>query len=1125
MICLIICNVSFAQTNKRLTVSMKDRPLKEFIAKIEKETPYTFLYSNIDVERRVTVNIKNGTFPVILNSVFTPLNISYEIRDKRIILKPYAPQSNSTSVTSQENYTTVNGIIVDQTGQPLIGATIKIEDSQLATASDINGKFNLKVPVNSTIRISYLGFNDRKYKIGTNSTNLKIALEDNAQNLQEVVVVGYGVQKKSVVTAAISSVKGEQLEKVAPTRIDNVLQGMASGVNVTQASGQPGDGSQVRIRGIGTINDSNPLYIVDGMPIEGGINFLNPTDIASVEVLKDAASAAIYGARGANGVILITTKKGKAGTSTLTYSGSVGWQNPWHHVKVLNASQYAVLMNEMSLNDGGGIKYANPYSYGKGTDWQDAVFNKNALITQHQIAASGGSEKINYYLSFGYFYQEGIVGGNVNRSNYERYSIKSNSDYTIIKAPERNIFCNFKIGVNISYSRINSKGITTNSERGTPLGASLMISPLLPVYATDGEALLKDHPAAVSDSSGRPFTIVGDDYGGITNPVAQLYLPGDKDGSDKIVGNFWGEIELYKNLKFKSSYGGDLGFWSNDGYQMPYYLGRSNFVNNSSVWSSKYRSYTWLVENTLSYNFKIKGANDFTILLGQSAQSTRQSNVGGTSYGIRNPDQPYIDATDQDENSRNTWGQVSPYHKLASYFGRISYNYNERYMVEATMRRDGSSNFGPNNKWATFPSVSLGWNLTNEPFMSKKPEFLNSLKIRASWGKNGNESIGQFQYTSMISGNSNYLLGLEGLNQIIAGATPNGYSNPNLKWEESEQYDAGFDATLFNGALHFNFDWYTKRTNGMLMTMSLPQYIGDARPMGNVGDMQNSGLEFDVNYKFKINDATFSIGGNATYLKNKLIKLGNDKGWQNYDNAMGVGTFTRAMNGEPFPYFYGWKTNGIFQTKGQVDAYVNSKGEKLQPNAVPGDVIFVDYDGNGVIDEDDRTKLGKGTPDWTFGLNLSANWHNFDFSVFFYAAVGGKIYDVSHRSDFPYLNMPAYMMDRWYGPNTSNKYPRLTANLSSGTSNNNWRSSDLYIHDGNYLRCKSMQLGYTIPLSVTSKFYVKQLRVYFMAENLFTLTKYQGFDPEISSGGTSLGVDRGIYPQSRTLSVGGTISF
>jgi TonB-linked SusC/RagA family outer membrane protein len=1114
--CLTISGIVVAQSSQKIDITLKNETIKDLILAIERKTDYTFLYSDINVDIPMNIDVRGKSIHEIFDIVFKPLDISYEIKDKRIILK------KGTNETADK--VTVKGTVLDTKEEPLIGVIIAIKSQSISTVSDINGEFSLKVPRNSILRTSYLGFSSQEFKISDNR-ELRIILQEDARQLEDVIVVGYGIQKKSVITAAISSVKRDALEKVAPTRIDNVLKGMVSGVSITQASGQPGDGSRVRIRGIGTINDSEPLYIVDGMPIGGGLGYLNPSDVESVEVLKDAASAAIYGARGANGVILVTTKKGELGKATFNYNVSFGWQNPWRKVDVLNATEYAILMNEIRMNDGETPLYANPAAFGKGTDWQKEVFNKNAPVIDHQINASGGNDRGSYYISFGYLYQEGIVGGNFNRSNYERYSVRFNNNYSIIDQQDRSFFRRFKIGSNLSYARIEAKGITTNSERGTPLGSSLMISPILPVYEPDQESLLSEHPTAVADSYGRAFTIVGDDYGSITNPVAQLYLPGDEDNSDKVVANFWGEVELYKNLKFKSFYGADLGVWGNDGYIMPYYLGRSSFVHTSSVWSSMNRSYTWLVENTLSYDFKLKEAHNFIVLAGQSAQSTRSRNVGGTSYEIRNPGQPYLNATDQDENSRNAWGELSPYHKLASYFARISYNYAERYMVEATLRRDGSSNFGPKNKWANFPSISAGWNITNEEFMRNRPNFLSSLKLRFSWGKNGNQSIGQFKYTSMIVGNSNYLLGLEGLNQIVPGATPNGYPNPNLRWEESEQTNAGIDAYLFNGALTFSLDWYKKKTNGMLMTMALPQYIGDSRPIGNVGDMQNTGIEFDFQYRLKINSVSFKIAGNASYIRNELIKLGNENGWANYDTAMGIGTFIRAENGEPFPFFYGWKTNGIFQTQAQINNYVNSQGQLLQPNAQPGDVIFVDVNNDGVVDDQDRTKIGKGMPDWTFGLNIEAEWKGFDFSAFFHATVGNDIFDASRRSDFPYLNQPSYMLDRWYGPGSSNKIPRLTKDQASAKSNNNWRSSDLYVYDGSFLRLRNIQLGYTIPSEISTKFFIQNLRLYLSVENLFTLTKYHGFDPEISSGGTSLGVDRGIYPQARAFSVGANITF
>ena len=1032
---------------------------------------------------------------------------------------------NNLQAANENTKEKVSGIITDsRTNDPLIGVSVVEKGTTNGTITDLDGKYSINVSQNSILEIKYIGY--KSVEVRVTKSELNVGLQEDNELLDEVVVIGYGVQKKSVTTAAISGVKAEELGKVSPTRVDNVLRGMVSGVNITAASGQPGDAARVRIRGIGTINDSDPLYVVDGMPIDkGGIDYLNPSDIESVEVLKDAASAAIYGSRGANGVILVSTKQGKSGKAVVNYNFSYGWQNPWKKRAVLDASQYAMMMNEMSLNDGGGIVYQNPQSYGKGTDWQDETFNSNAPIVQHQLSISGGNDKGSYMMSFGYFSQDGIVGGNYGRSNYDRYSLRLNNNYTIFDEKQtRNFLTTLRIGTSISYARIKSTGIGTNSEFGSPLGSALAISPMIGVYAEDPDATLAQYPTAVTNKHGQVYTIVGDDYNEITNPLAQLSLPGERNNTDKIVANFWAELEIYKNLKFKSSYGADLAFWGADGYTPIYYLGKSNNVSETKVWSSMNRSYTWQVENTLSYTNTINDLHNFTILLGQSAKKDRYRNLKGESYDLINASQGManIDASNQAEAQRRAWGRMYPYHNLASYFGRISYNFDERYMLEATLRRDGSSNFGPNHKWGSFPSLSAGWNITNEKFMKVDPKILTSLKLRASWGKNGNESIDRFRYISMIQNGNNYMLGQDGSIIIAPGAKPNGYANPDIKWEQSEQTDIGVDARFLNGALSFTADWFSKKTIGMLMAMSLPGYIGDTAPIGNVGDMKNEGVEFDVSYQFKVSDFNFRVGANASYIKNKLTKLGTLNGWANYDSFQSAGTITRAANGEPFPFFYGKKTSGIFQTQEEVNSYVNSKGELLQPNAVPGDVRFVDINGDGIINDDDRTKIGKGMPDWYYGFNFNITWKGFDMNAIFQGTFGNDIFDATRRIDLYKVNMPSYMLDRWTGPGSSNRLPRLTSKDNNG----NWQSSDLYVHNGSFLRLRSLQIGYTLPKSILQKIYLQNLRVFLNAENLLTFTSYEGFDPEISSGSsTSLGVDKGVYPQSRTISIGANIVF
>ncbi len=1113
-------------SHPRISLECKEKAVQWVLSRLEEQTGFDVLIrsSDVDMERKVSLRLNQVTLDTALTHIFDGTEVKWSVAERRISI--FVPQIQEEPVPTPR---TLQGVVKDREGNPIIGAMVMIVGTATGTSTEADGSWKLVCSAEkdskTQLRIGMLGYETVTFPIG-NKTDFDLVLQENVSNLDEVVVVAYGVQKKSLVTAAISSVDGENLAMTAPTRLDNALKGMVSGVSITASSGQPGAGTTIRIRGTGTINDSDPLYIVDGMPVSGGIEHINPADIASIEVLKDAASAAIYGSRGANGVILVTTKSGKDGKVTVNYNFSCGFQNPWRKLDMLNASEYATIMNEMNMNDGLRPIYEHPQEYGEGTDWQDEVFNKNALIMDHQASISGGNSKGNYYLSASYLYHEGIIGGNYNHSNYDRLTLRSNVNQTLFDVSNKRDWLNsMKIGVNISYSHDNSRSIPANSERGSVLGSALALSPILPVYAENPEQLLQEHPHAIVDKNGRPFTIASDEFANMPNPLAMLNMPIDKNKNDKVQGNAFIELSIWKGLKFKSSFGGDLDIFTNDGYELPYYLSSNRQNKNSSVWSTIDKGFMWQVENTLSYQGTFAEKHNLSVLLGQSASSYESQYVSGTSYKIRDSSQPNINATDQDAMERSASGSPSPKSRLASYFFRFGYNFDERYMLEFTFRRDGSSNFSPHNKWANFPSVSIGWNITNEPFMKNRPRFLTSIKLRASWGMNGNQNIGAFRYTSMMSGGADYILGIGPFISIVPGAIPSNYINSNLKWEQSEQTDVGLDVRLFENRLSFGLDWYLKRTNGMLMAMSLPGYIGNPSPIGNVGDMKNTGLEFDIAYKLQWGDWDFNVGANCSYNKNRLIKLGNETASQNYDSVLGtLGVISRAENGEPFPFFYGWKTAGIFQDTAQVNAYVNKDGQLLQPEAVPGDVIFVDYNGDGVIDDRDRTKLGKGMPDWTFGFNIGASWKGIDISALFHATVGNDIYDATLRTDYPKVNLPSYMLERWIGPGSSNHLPRLTSKANGGP-NTNWRSSDLMVHDGSFLRLRSLQLGYTLPQKWTSVIFIQRLRFYFSAENLFTSTRYHGFDPEISSGGTSLGIDRGIYPQPRILSFGANVTF
>lgn len=1118
--------------NMRVNIQVNNTKMQEVLEEIEKQTDYLFIYNNkeVDINRRISINAKDKTVAEVLSTIFNLTNISYAMEGNNIMLM----KKEEKSLSQQTNKRKLIGIVVDAIGEPIIGANIMVKGTTNGTVTDIDGKFTLEITDNEILQVSYIGYTNQDIPVGKRST-LEIKLTEDTETLEEVVVIGYGVQKKSVVTASISKVSSNELEGTSPVRLDNALKGLVSGVQVTTTSGQPGAAGKIRIRGTGTINNSDPLYIVDGMAIDDGIDYLNPSDIESIEVLKDAASGAVYGARAANGVVLVTTKKGNKGKVSVSYDFSHGWQSPWKERKMLNATQYATLMNEASSYANEGILYQNPQQYGNGTNWQKETFNYGAPVMNHQLSISGASDKINYYLSLGYYDQEGIVGGDYGRSNYKRLTTRSNVSYLLFDdAKQRDWLKKMQIGVNASFSRTQNTSIETNSITNSALGYALFMSPIIDVFAENEDALYAQYQPEIEQygdlvrdaKSGRLLNVPSKEFLDLGNPLAYLSLPGERYNTDKLVANFYAEISLWDNLKFRSSFGANLVYSGVDGWSKPYYLNMNAHNDKSKVWSQMNRGYVWQVENILTYDKEL-GAHSFSIVLGQSAKETTGRYLKGTGMDMIAyiDDKANIDFTTglPSDGKQEASGSLYSPSTLASYFGRISYNFKERYMLQVTVRRDGSSNFGPNHKWAMFPSVSMGWNITNERFMQNRPNWLSNAKLRLSWGKNGYENIGAFRYTANVQWGHNYVFGNASNQTIVSGSKPSGTPNANLKWEESEQYNAGIDLGFLQNALTLSVDAYKKKTNGMLKGMSIPSYLGESKPWGNIGDMENSGIEMDLSYKFGFNDWSFKIGGNLSYLKNKLIKLGNSDGFEMYDNIHLLGNVTRAENGEEYPFFYGYQTAGIFQDLNQVKEYVNADGKMLQPNAEAGDVIFVDKNGDGVISDKDKTKIGKGTPDWTYGLNIQANWKNFDFNMLMSGALGQDILDAVRRLDCRYVNLPAEMLGRWHGEGTSNKIPRFTWS----NSNDNYRISDLYIKNGSFLRLKNIQLGYTLPTQWTSKIFISRLRVYIAAENLFTITGYDGFDPELAyvQADKSSGIDRGMYPQARTYTVGLNVKF
>ncbi len=1020
--------------------------------------------------------------------------------------------------TSIQAQNTVRGIVTDASnGDPLIGATIAIKGANTGTITDIDGSYELTYETpDAVLVITYTGYQDREISVD-GRTEINIKLESGSTLLDEIIVVGYGVQKKSVVTGSISKVKAADLEDMPVVRLEQSLQGRTSGVRVTSSSGQPGAGATVRIRGTTTIGDSNPLYIVDGVPIEGGIDYLNQNDIESIEVLKDAASAAIYGARAANGVVLVTTKTGKAGTMEVNYATYYGTQNPWRKLNLLNAREYAVLMNEASAAAGQSILFEDPASLGEGTDWQDAVFNYDAPIQNHELSLTAGNERSNYYASFGYFDQHGIVGSKED-SRYQRFSVRLNSNH--------NVTDRIKFGNTVSYTRNLSRGVAENTEFGSPLGRAINLDPITPLFETDPTVLSQPRYAnnfdmLVRDKNGMIYGISDLITSEILNPVAALEVAWGEGWADKFVGTVFGEWEIIDGLRFRSNMGTDLAFWGGEGFTPVHYLNAANRADQNSYSRNSARGLLWNWENTLTYDRQL-GDHKLTLLAGTTAKHSAGKWQGGNINNIPVTDPEDASLSFPTDPASQVFYGYEYENALTSYFGRVNYNYKSKYLFTALMRADGSSRFGTNNKYGYFPSVSVGWVLTEEQFLRRNP-VINFLKFRGSYGVNGNDRIGDFRYVSTVGGGRSYTFGTS--NDLVNGVSPNAIANPDLRWEETTEINIGFDAKVFK-QFSVTLDYFNKTTDGMLLQIEVPGYVGNVGPIGNIAKLENKGYELELGYDNKIGDVNFSFAGNISYVENKILNLGEDKtflpGLQRF-GPQGI-ELTRTVEGFAYESFYGYKTNGLFQNDSDVAAHTNADGQLLQPNAQPGDIRFVDVNGDGVLNEDDRTIIGDPTPNWTYGFNMSVNYKGFDIVMFGQGVWGNEIYNATRRFDLPKANFTGDALGRWTGEGTSTYFPRLTLNDGDpGTSNQNLtRSSDFWLQNGAFFRIKTLQIGYNLPSSVAQRAGMRRARVYVSANNLFTITQYKGFDPEIGAGA---GVDKGIYPQPRFYLAGLNVTF
>lgn len=1010
---------------------------------------------------------------------------------------------------------TLKGLVTSaKDGQPLTGVTVVVKGTTRGSITDVEGKYSINIKNGDIVTFSFIGMDTKSIPVASNQKVLNVSLTENIQHIDEVVVVGYGTQKKSVISGAITSVKAADLESMPISRIEQALQGRTSGLTIASSSGQPGASSTVRVRGTTSINGSDPLYVVDGVLIDvGGIDYLNQSDIESIEVLKDAASAAIYGTKAASGVILITTKKGKNSGLSVDYNAYYGTQAPARKLDLLNATQYATLRNESSLAAGGSILFPNPQSLGAGTDWQGTIFNNNAKIQNHEVSISGGNDKSTYYSSFGYFKQDGIVATAI--SNYERISLRFNSSHKVKNW--------LTFGNNLAYSYIKSQGgLGTNTEFGGPLSSAINLDPITPIVITD-PTVAGSNPYSTNpvyrDANGNPYGIskyVGQE---MTNPLAYIKTQdGNYGWSHNMVGNVFAEIEPIKGLKLRSSIGAKLAFYGGESFGQLFYLSatQSNLTNTSFSRNTNY-GLLWNWDNTASYSRSFDKHN-LSIMAGTGAQSNSATGLSGTYLGL--PVSSFSQASmnySLPTANRIAGGWENQPYKLSSYFGRLTYDYAGKYLFTGILRIDGSSRFGSNNKYGKFPSVSIGWNPYLEDFWPKN-EIVNTLKVRGSYGVNGSDNIGDFAFVSTIGGGRNYVFGNNG---VVIGYSPNAPANPDLKWEQTVQTNIGFDATLFNN-FSLTFDVYKKKTSGMLLQVQLPLYIGaSGQPWGNIADMENKGIELELGYHGKVEGVKIDLKANGSYLQNKVTYLGADKDFLTGANFQASAyEISRTAVGQPIGSFYGFETMGLFQTPADVANYKSSTGKVIQPNAKPGDFKYKDLNGDGAITSADRTYIGNPTPDFSFGFTANVSWKNFDLMFFGQGVAGNKIFQGLRRLDILTANYSTAALGRWTGPGTSNSFPRLTDSDVNGNFTN---PSSFYLEDGSYFRIKTLQLGYTISNQIIKKVGLQKARIYVSSNNLATFTKYTGYDPEI--GGGSYGIDRGIYPQARSFMVGVNVTF
>lgn len=1086
MVCVFCSYAGNAHSqNAKVSIHMNNVKLDKILNEIENQTDYLFIYNNqVDINKITSVKVKNEAVAQVLDRILSGTGINYELEGTHIILTTEAIKD----LHAQQQAKTVTGTVTDVSGEPIIGANIRIKGTTTGTITDIDGNFSIEAKPQSVIEVSYIGYLTQETVIN-NQKSIRFLLKEDTKTLDEVVVIGYGVQKKADLTGSVANINTEKLNTQSNANIGQALQGKIAGVDIVSQGGAPGSGTRIMVRGIGTLNNASPLYIVDGMYMNS-IDHINPNDIASIDVLKDASSAAIYGSRAANGVIIVTTKEGSntEGKPIIDLSVNLGISTASKFLDMLDAKGWAEVTTIARQAIGKpALDMATDLANKPDNDWQDIMF-RPALMQNYNLSVKGGGKYSTYYTGLGYFNQDGIVKG----TNYQRYNIQSKNDY------KRGIF---SAGTNLIISFSHDKPLHQEL-RGGMIGTILQSVPTLEKYddtreggygGTYGDVVNIPHPLAIIDDN------IMDRY----------------NENVKIFANLYAQIELFKGLKYKLNLTPDFSFERYKNYLNKYDFGlATNSITQLTERQRRRRNI--LVENLLTFD-RTFGEHKISALAGYTYQDSRFRHIQAYGEGLPQGLEEIDAATTNRSNEGNSWRSV-----LTSILGRVFYSYQNKYLFTATIRRDGSSKFGKNNRYGYFPSFSLGWNVAEEKFM-ENVHWLDQLKLRGGYGVLGNQEIDNYQYSSTITTGINYPDGNGGL---LQGAFPKNFANPDIKWEETAMTNVGIDFMAFNNRLSLTADYYVKNTKDILLTVPIPISSGGANdPIRNAGKIRNNGFEFNLGWMDQPNpDISYGINLIGSFNKNKVIAMGSESGSIKGGSTNQNITTSETKAGYPIGGYWLISTAGYFNSQEEVDAYAKD-GKKIQPAAEPGDIKFVDANNDGVINDDDRVFQGSPFPDFTFALNGNMRYKNFDLSIGLQGVLGNKIYNATRQTLEDVTkgsNFLASCLDYWTPENKNASHPRLTWD----DPNRNTRAeSDRYLENGSYLRLRSVQLGYTFP-QTWFKGAIQHAHVYINAENLFTITSYSGYSPDVNADNANYrGFDNFIYPTNRTFMLGLNVTF